>query len=383
MSSYYIYADHFFFPSFTEGPGYLAIADGKFGNFQKEKPTGEIKDYSGRWIAPGLVDTHIHGLLGHDVMDADLDGLKKIAEGLLACGVTSWLPTTLTASVESLNEVSRLIGEHAAEVDGAKIQGIFFEGPFFTEKHKGAQNPEYFMDPDVEIFDHWQKLAHGLIKKIAIAPERDHVIPFIRALDKEGVTVALGHSDASFEQAKAAVEAGADVFVHTYNGMSGLNHRKPGMAGAAMSLKEVYAELICDGHHVHPQAAEILIELKGEDHLVLITDCMRAGHMPDGEYTLGDFPVIVKDGAARLKEDESALAGSILELKDAVRNLVAWDLVRPDEAIRMASLTPARSVGIADKCGSLLPDHAADFLVLTPTLELEETYLDGISRFQK
>ncbi len=168
MATYYIHADKFFLKNSVENGGYLAIVDGKFGEYQTEKPVGEIKDYSGKWIAPGLVDTHIHGLKGHDVMDNDFDGVKAMSEGLLECGVTSFLPTTLTAAPETLNEVIEAIGDHHDEVTGAKIQGVFFEGPFFTEEHKGAQNPKYFSDPSLEIFNHWQELAMGLLRKLQL-----------------------------------------------------------------------------------------------------------------------------------------------------------------------------------------------------------------------
>lgn len=379
---YYIKADRFFLRSGMEIGGYLEVKDGLFGRYSKTEPTGEILDYSGKWIAPGLVDTHIHGYKGHDVMDGDFDGLNEISRGLLSCGVTSFLPTTLTSDVESLNQVSQLIGEHYQDVEGAKIQGIFFEGPFFTEEHKGAQNPIYFKDPDLATFAHWQELSGGLIKKIALAPEREGALTFIETVTNQGVKVALAHSSATYQQAKAAVDAGASIFVHTFNGMSGFTHREPGMAGAAMTTKASFAEVITDGHHVHPAAVEVLLKAKTSQQIVLITDCMRAGGMPEGESTLGEFAVIVKDGAARLKEGGS-LAGSILELFEGVRNVVDWNLATAEEAIKMASYVPAKSVGIEDQCGSIQPERAADFLIIEPELSLAETYLDGKKVYSK
>lgn len=382
MRNYYIQADRFFLKGGMETGGYLEVTDGKFGRYTKEKPDGKIVDYQGYWIAPGLVDTHIHGFMGHDVMDNDFEGIKIMSEGLLSCGVTSFLPTTLTAGIETLNEVTATIGERYQEVTGAKIQGIFFEGPFFTAEHKGAQNPSYFSDPDIETFNHWQELANGLIKKIAIAPEREGAVAFTEAVTNQGVAVALGHSAATYRQAKDAVYAGASIFVHTYNGMSGLNHREPGMVGCAMNTKNTVAELICDGHHVHPAAAEILVDVKTPEKVALITDCMRAGGMPEGEYTLGEFPVTVKDGAARLQSNGS-LAGSILQLFDGVKNIVDWDIATVEEAIKMASLVPAQSVHIDDKCGSIAAGLPADYLVITPDMTLTETYVDGKSLYKK
>lgn len=383
MGNYYIRASRFFLPNGIENEGYLAINEGKFGAYSKELPDGNapILDYSGKWIAPGLVDTHIHGFMGHDVMDNDFEGIKEMSKGLLSCGVTSFLPTTLTSDIETLNQVSQTIGDHYQEVKGAKIRGIFFEGPFFTEEHKGAQNPKFFHDPNLEVFHHWQKLSKGLIKKIAIAPERKGAIEFTKEVTKEGVAVALAHSSATYEQTKSAVLSGASIFVHTYNGMSGLNHREPGMVGAAMTTKGTVAELICDGHHVHPVAAEIVIKTKTFNNVALVTDCMRAGGMPEGEYTLGEFPVEVKNGAARLKENGS-LAGSVLTLFDAVKNICDWDIATIEEAIRMASIVPAKSCHIENDCGSLEAGHDADFLVIDPSLNLLETYLDGRSVYK-
>ncbi|MBF0806634.1 MULTISPECIES: N-acetylglucosamine-6-phosphate deacetylase [unclassified Streptococcus] len=381
--NYYIQADAFFYPYEKKGAGYLEIKDGRFGKWQAQRPaTGEIRDYTGYWVSAGLVDTHIHGFGGIDVMDKDIDGLlTTMSEGLLSTGVTSFLPTTLTADTADLRQVSEQIGARYQEAKGAKIQGIYFEGPYFTEEFKGAQNPAYMKDPSLEEFRDWQEAAQGQIKKIALAPERDGVEEFVETLTQEDVTVALGHSNATFDQARKAVQAGASVWVHAYNGMRGLTHRELGMVGAMYQLPHTFAELICDGHHVHPRACHILMEQKGLDQVALITDCMRAGGMPDGDYHLGDFPVVVQEGTARLK-DSGSLAGSILQLKDGVKNVVDWGLANPEQALRMATLNPALSVHLEQECGQIRPGAAADFLIWTPQLELQETYLDGQLRYQ-
>lgn len=343
--------------------------------------TADILDYSGYQIAPGLVDTHIHGFAGFDVMDNSAEGIHKMSEGLLSTGVTSFLPTTLTSSFEQLEKVSATVASVADDVKGAKIRGIYFEGPYFTEKYKGAQNPSYMKDPSLDEFAKWQKAANGLIKKIALAPEREGVAEFVNTLTKQGVTVALGHSNGTYDEAKAIVDAGASVWVHAYNGMRGLTHREPGMVGAVYNIPDTYAELICDGHHVSPVACEILMREKGHNHVALITDCMRAGGEPDGNYMLGEFPVIVENGTARLKETGN-LAGSILKLKDGVKNVVSWGIADVAQAIQMASLIPAISVGIDKVCGQLKEGFAADFIVLDDNLELVATYLDGEKRYQ-
>ncbi|OUL07631.1 N-acetylglucosamine-6-phosphate deacetylase [Sedimentibacter sp. SX930] len=379
----YVFAETFYFTDGEKGPGYLEITDGKFGSFTTEKPVNsEIINYSGKQIAPGLVDTHIHGYKGHDVMDNDLKGLNVIAEGILSCGVTSFLPTTLTASTEQLDAVCATIGENIEDIKGAKIRGIFLEGPFFCEKYKGAQNPKYMGDPSIEKLANWQNLAKGHVKKIALAPERAGTLEFIDYATEHNIHTAIAHTEATYEQCKAAVEHGANIFVHTYNGMRGLHHREPGVVGAAITLKNVFDELICDGHHVHPVAAQVVMDAHGRDKTILVTDCMRGGGLGDSESMLGEFPVLIKDGAARLVSDGS-LAGSVLELISAVRNVVSWGLATPAEAIKMASLVPAQSVGIADVCGQIAQGYAADFIVLDSNLELAETYLDGKSVYVK
>jgi N-acetylglucosamine-6-phosphate deacetylase len=378
----FVFADMFFLEDGVEGPGYLEIKDGKFGCYHVTLPSesAHVINHVGKWIAPGLVDTHIHGFKNHDIMDNSFEGLKEISEGLLSCGVTSFLPTTLTSSHEILKEVVAMIGENYKNVRGAKIKGIFLEGPFFTEKHKGAQNTKYFCDPSIEMLEEWQQYSKHFIKKIALAPERMGAGDFIEHAFHNRVTVALAHSDATYAEARQAVEKGATIFVHTFNGMSGLHHREPGMVGAAMNLPEVFAEIICDGHHVHPAAANMLMNARGRKETVLVTDCTMAGGMPDGRYQLGEFPVEVKDGAVRL--ESGSLAGSILQLNEAVKNVVDWGIATTEEAIYMASTAPAKSIGIDGECGMIATGYDADFIVLTPELNLTATYLDGVCRFQ-
>ncbi|MGM9886276.1 MULTISPECIES: N-acetylglucosamine-6-phosphate deacetylase [unclassified Lactococcus] len=379
---YYIKADQFFYPYDVKKGGYLEIKDGKFGEWMAQVPeNAEVVDYSGQWIAPGLVDTHIHGFGGADSQDAEVEGIMgTMSEGLLSAGVTSFFPTPLTDSHEGLLKCCEVIGEHYAEARGAKVRGIFFEGPFFTEEHKGAQNPKYMRDAKMWEIDDWQKAAHGMLKKVGLAPERDGSEDFIRKATQAGVKIALGHSNATYKEAVAGIEAGASIWIHTFNGMSGLTHKEPGMVGAILNTPNTYAELICDGHHVRPEAAEIVMKMKGADHVVLITDSMRAAGLPDGPYMLGEFEVEVRDGAAWLPTGRPA--ASILTLSTAVKNVVDWGIATPAEAVMMGSLTPAKSVGLDDVCGQIKTDYAADFIVLNQDMSLAATYLDGKKRYQ-
>ncbi|WP_240430551.1 N-acetylglucosamine-6-phosphate deacetylase [Suicoccus acidiformans] len=380
--NYYIHGHQIILEDQVLEDAYLKIKEGKFDGVVQTAPEGaEIVDYSNYILAPGLVDTHIHGYKSYDVMDNDAQGLEEISKGLLACGVTSWLPTTLTAPAEELEAVCQTVAEHYQSLSGAKVRGIFLEGPFFTEKYKGAQNEHYMMDPSVDLLKAWHQASAALVNKIAIAPERDGVTDFIHSATNLGVYTALAHSDATYAQAMEAVEAGANIFIHTFNGMSGLHHREPGMVGAALNAGEgVYAELICDGFHVHPAAASIVMKCRGTDETVLVTDCMRAGGMGEGDSMLGELPVVVKDGQARLK-DGGNLAGSILELIDGVANVVQWGIASLPEAVRMASLAPAKSVGIEHLCGKIAPGYEADFIVIDDTGQLQATYLDGVKRY--
>lgn len=356
---------------------YIEVENAKVKSISKNEP--EEYEYLEGILAPGLVDTHIHGYKNKDIMNAEKGALNVISEGLLECGVTSFLPTTLTDTTERLNDAVKLVGDEYKDVTGAKVRGIFLEGPFFTEKYKGAQNEKYMSDPDIEKLKKWKELSNGLVNKIALAPERKGVKDFIKKANAMGVKVALGHSDASYDEAMEAIDAGANIFVHTFNGMSGLHHRLPGMVGATMN-SDAYSELICDGHHVNPASAEILIDKKGYDRIVLITDCMMAGGMANGNYKLGEFPVKVENGTARL--ESGSLAGSILKLKEAVKNVYDWDIVDVYEAVQMASLMPAKSVDIDDVCGKIKVGYDADFILLDDELNLKATFLNGEKRYE-
>ena len=371
-------ADYFILEDTMLEDYYMEVEDGVIVGFSKNEP-GDY-EYLGEIVAPGLVDTHIHGYYGKDIMNAEEGALNVISKGLLECGVTSFLPTTLTDSKERTDAALKRVAAEYKDVKGAKVRGIFLEGPFFTEKYKGAQNPNYMSDPKIDYLKEWKEISDGLVNKIAIAPERAGAEDFIKKANAMGVRVALGHSDASFDEAVAAVDAGANIFVHTFNGMSGLHHREPGMVGAAMATDAI-SELICDGHHVNPNAAGILMNTKGRDKIALITDCMSAGSMADGDYKLGEIPVRVENGTARLK-DGGSLAGSILKLKDGVKNVVDWEIADIFEAIQMASLVPAKSVGIDNICGKLHEGYDADFIVLDYDMNLKATYLNGEAAYK-
>ncbi len=381
MSIYAIKAAKFLLPGTVMRGGYLTVEDGKFGFWSADAPEGvEVVDYSGKWIAPGLVDTHIHGFYNHATTDCDPDGINASSRELARRGTTSWLPTTFTESVENIRAACVAIADadekRGDDFVGAHIQGIYLEGPFFTEKHVGAQNPAYLIAPSYEAFASWQEAAGGRIRKSALAAERDGAEEYVAKISAEGVVACVGHSDATYAEALAAVNAGATCFVHTYNGMRGLHHREPGIVGCAMTTPNTYAELICDGIHVNPAAVKAVVNAKGWQHVVLITDCLGPGGMPDGEYMSGGLPVVMRDGACYLR-DGSSLAGSIATLARVVKNVYDWGIATAEEALRMATEVPARSAGIDGACGSIKPGRDADFIVLDSELSLEATYMAG------
>jgi N-acetylglucosamine-6-phosphate deacetylase len=374
--TYYVKADRFLLENEERLGGFLQITNGRFGEFtEKVSVDANVLDYSGCTIAPGLFDTHIHGIKGYDIMDGKLESVQAISESILSLGVTRFLPTTLTAATDDLKQAIISIRNAVHEgLPGALAEGIFLEGPYFTDLHKGAQNPNFFRNPDIGEFKQWQRLAEGMIVKIAIAPERIGTFEFIRNVSEKGVLISIAHTDASYECCKEAVDYGVKNYVHLFNGMTGLHHRNPGVVGAALSDDRVFAELICDGHHVHPDIAMLAYRIKNEK-LMLITDCMRAGSMSDGNYILGEYPVVMKNGIVRL--NTGSLAGSTLKLIDGVKNLSKWSDSPLHKVWHLASLTPAMSLGKERELGSIEFGKIADYVVFDSSFEIRATAVAG------
>ena len=386
MATFAISADKFVLPGATVQGGYLTIEDGVFGSWSAEKPACDIVEYPGAIVGPGLVDTHIHGFHNHATTDCDPAAIDDSSIALAKSGTTAWIPTTFTESVEDIERACRAIAtaddRRGGDFRGAHIAGIFLEGPFFTTAHVGAQNPVYLIDPTVEVFDRWQEAAGGRIVKSALAAEKPGALDYIAALDKKGVVTAIGHSDATYDEALAAVNAGATCFVHTYNGQRGLHHRDPGVTGTAMTTPSTYAEIICDGKHVVPAAIKALVDAKGWQHTALITDCLICGGMPEGDYVSGGMPVVMKDGLCYIKNEDGttgSIAGSVLNLARGVKNMVDWQIVSADHAIRMASEVPARSARVDDRFGSIKPGRVADLTIFNADMTLADTYVAGVS----
>ena len=361
MSTFAIKADRFVLPGTTMQGGYLTVTDGKFGMWSAEAPDCEIRDFTGCIVGPGLVDTHIHGFYNHATTDREAAGINASSVELARRGTTCWLPTTFTESVDQIADSCAAIAEadesRGEDFVGAHIGGIYLEGPFFTMKHVGAQNPVYLIDPSVETFDMWQEKAGGRIVKSALAAEKDGACEYCAALDERDVVTSIGHSDATYDEALAAVNAGASCFVHTYNGQRGLHHRDPGVVGAAMTTNGTYAEIICD------------------------TDCLGCGGMPEGEYMSGGLPVVMKGGLCYLLNEDGttgSIAGSVLTLAQGVKNMVDWQIVTAEKAIRMASEVAARSAHIEERFGFIKPGRDADMTIFNADMTLAATFVSGV-----
>ncbi|MDP4095724.1 N-acetylglucosamine-6-phosphate deacetylase [Paenibacillus sp. P96] len=329
------------------------------------------------YLLPGFIDIHIHGGNGADFMDASPEVLDRITSFHASQGTTAMLATTMTAPKDRIEQVLAEVNAYISSGSNyAQLAGVHLEGPFISPKWPGAQNPEHIADPRVDWVQDWNDRFPGLIKQLTLAPERDGALELVSWLKEHGITPAMGHTDASFEEVEAAVEAGLRHAVHTFNAMTPLHHRKPGAVGAVMFDPRIEAEVIADGIHVHPAAVAVLARLKQDHKLILITDAMSAAGLEDGHYTIGDLPVIVQGGVARL-EDGVTLAGSTLTMIEGFRFLVHKVGLSITEASLAASLNPAMSIGIDKRTGSLEEGKQADILLLSPDLDLMSVWIKG------
>lgn len=338
-------------------------------------PAGaETIDAKGNYVAPGLVDIHIHGYLGEDTCDAKPEGIKKMAYGVIQNGVTAFLPTTMTVSkpeiVAALDAV-RSVKEESKTWDGAEIIGVHAEGPFINPSKKGAQAEENILVPDADFIIE----NSDIITSVTLAPEMDKDHKCIKKLAAESkVLVSMGHTDATFDEAMKAAEDGVSHATHLFNAMSALAHRNPGVVGAALASENVSVEVIADTFHINPGLYSIVSKVKG-DKMILITDCTRAGGMPDGEYDLGGQPIFLKGIECRLAD--GTIAGSVLKLNNAVRNVLNHTSLPVYEVFKMASLNPATAIRVADRIGSLEEGKDADIIIVDENISVIKTIKKG------
>lgn len=342
---------------------------------------GELPELhvGGRLIAPGMIDLHVHGGGGADVMEGTLDALATVAATHAAHGTTSLLATTLTAPEDDLLRIARLMPDAARASDsqlwrGARILGLHLEGPYIHPERAGAQNPAHIRPPNPSEMKRLLDAAGGYMRLVTLAPELPGAAPLIAMLRQASVAVALGHTTATYEDAVRAVELGVRHAAHIFNAMTGLQAREPGAVGAVLLDPRVRAEVIADMHHVHPAVLRLLVQLKGPAGVCLITDAIAAMGQGDGWSSLGGMPVRVKDGVCRL--ESGALAGSVLSMERALANMVHEVGVPLTDAVVMASRTPAASIG-AHHVGAIAPGRLADLIVLDEELRCRLTLVAG------
>lgn len=367
----FIYTEDFQFVK-----GGFSVENGKFCNVLEEKDNAV--DLQGAYVIPGLIDVHTHGNSGADFSDGDVQGDVAMAKYLASVGVTSFAPATMTLPYETIAKAlsaGRRVRDARAGEFGviARLLGAQMEGPFFSEKKKGAQNGEYLRLPDFDAFDKLQKESDGMILIADVAPELDGAVAFVQKA-KESCTVSIAHTDATYEDAKAVIDAGVSHLTHLYNAMPPIHHRKPGVIGAASENDFVTAELICDGIHVHPSSVRMAFRLFGAERFCLISDSLRCCGMPDGEYELGGQQVFLKDNVARL--EDGTIAGSATNLYDCMCNAVAFGISK-EAAIRAATYNPARELHALDRVGSIANGKFADFVVCDKDLAKKAVYIGG------
>ena len=338
-------------------------------------------DVSGAWVTPGLFDVHIHGSGGCDTMDGTVEALHTIASTVAKNGVTRFLATSVTLPLDRTAQVfdmvRTVVGRSGEGWDAAVIEGINMEGPFIHPAYKGAHEENYIADLD---FD-FMKRYSDVIRIVTVAPDKEGGMEFIRKVTTETpIKVSIGHTAATYEQAMEAIANGATQVTHLYNAMTPMHHRKPGVVTAALR-SDVYTEMICDTIHVHPAMFQFVMDYKGKDRFVLITDCMRAGGMPQGEYTLGELKVVVNENSARLTD--GTLAGSILTLNKAIANVHANTNKPLWEIVNAATLNPARAMGMQDRIGSIRTGCNADFAVFDEEFNTQMTIVDGRVVYKK
>ena len=375
-------AAQIFTPNGIEQDAYVHISQGRIVSISDAlQPGYALVDLGNHKLMPGLIDMHIHGQSGADIMDATPEALEAISRDLSKTGVVGFLATTVTAPwqkiLAALTNVKNVMELHREQksIFGAEILGSYVEGPFFTPKNKGAHPESFFLFPTENYVKDLLNVAGESLKVVAVAPETQDAVAATRTLTQHGVRVAMGHTDATWEQVGACVAAGASIGIHLYNGMRGLHHREPGCVGAMLSNDDVVTEMIADGVHVHPAVLKLSWKCKGTDRSVLITDCMCAGGLPDGIYQLGELPVIVQEGVART--ECGSLAGSTLSLNKAIKNMTQLAGIPELDAVRMASETPARTLGVDDRLGAIAPGMDASLTVMDNDFNVLLTLIRG------
>lgn len=363
-------------------PAQLELEDGIIKEIYPYNEKEVTKDYGDLRILPGFIDIHCHGAYGFDTNDANPEGLRKWAKGIVDEGVTSFLATTLTQSEEVLtNAVSNVAKVVEEGYEGAEILGIHFEGPYLNKAHKGAQPEEYCVKPNIEQFKRYQKAAHGLIKYITTAVENDEDYALTKYCSQNNVVVSIGHSNATYEQAVQAYAHGARSMTHVYNAMTPFTHRANGLVGGALRIRNMYGEIICDGNHSTLAALNNFFTSKGPDYSIMITDSLMCKGFPVGtKFDFGGQEVVIyPDGSAHLVEAGN-LAGSTLNVNKGLKILIEDALVPVNYAINACTSNPARCLHVDDRKGTIGVGYDADLVILDKDYEVVQTYCKGVGQ---
>jgi N-acetylglucosamine-6-phosphate deacetylase len=371
--------------------GFIYIKDGKIAetglvsSMTADYGDAEVIDLpENSTVVPGFIDVHIHGAGGADTMDATIDALNTMASVLPQEGTTSFLATTITQEkdeiIKALKNAEDYISNHNAP-GKAEVIGVHLEGPFINESRKGAQPADHIIAPDIELFAKMQEAAGGHIRLVTLAPEKENGYEFIKYLSENDVIASIGHSDATYGQMAVAVKAGATHVTHLFNGMRGIHHRDPGVAGAALLFDELKIEIIADGIHVVPEMIDLSIRAKGTDGVILITDSMRAKCLKNGTYDLGGQEVSVANGKALLAD--GTLAGSILKMKDSLKNMMEFSHISLEEAVKLASENPAKQLKMFDRKGSIAEGKDADLVILDENYDVSMAYCRGVNSYNR
>ena len=352
-------------------------ADGRFGEVLPGREPEDAYDLEGATVIPGLIEVHSHGNSGYDFSDGDYEGLKKMAEYFLSCGVTSFAPASMTLPYDVLEKAfataRKLVDEDPAGC--AKLRGIQMEGPYFSYNKRGAQNPDYLKEPDFEGFQKLYDGCGGLVRIVDVAPELPGAADFIRKASKL-CTVSVAHTDSDYDHAKTAFSVGATHLTHLYNAMPGINHRNPGVIPAAVECPHVRAEIICDGLHIHPAAIRLAFAMFGGERMILVSDSGRCAGQPEGyQFELGGQMAEVRNGVAKLVGTET-IACSATNLWQCMVNTISFG-VKEEDVIRACTINPACALGVQSEVGSIAPGKVADFIVCSPDYTKKKVFLAG------
>ncbi|MDR3704139.1 MAG: N-acetylglucosamine-6-phosphate deacetylase [Candidatus Sulfopaludibacter sp.] len=367
----------------------VVIEDGRIGSITHREAAplpadAQVLDFPGATLAPAFFDVHIHGAAGHDLMEATPQALDAIGGFLASHGTGSFLATTVTAPLDvtlrAVEGLARLLAE-PPRAGHARPLGIHLEGPFLSHARRGAQPAEHLLTPDISIFDRLVDAAEGNVKLITLAPELPGAVELTAHATSRGVRVSLGHSDATAAETRPAIAAGAVSTTHTFNGMRPLHHHEPGILGVVLTNDDLYAELICDGIHSEPEIVSLWWRAKGPERAILVTDAMSATGMPDGEYQLGGFPVLVAAGRAVVKDAPAngTLAGSVLTLDRALANFVQFTGATVPQGLRLLTANPAAMTGLSSQTGTLAIGMPANLVAVDAAGRLVGSVVGGQS----